>query len=212
MRSCSCAHLADFGIAWRVRRRVVRRGLRDCRARRGCRGRPLRVNCRTTAPRPGDSSSRPSLARNLSASRSGVRETPSILPRLPSWSRVPGASSPSMIMSRTRATMASWRRRADDRAARIEVADRQVCSLKCHDSFHCFSPPVPDGRRILIQPFPESMQTKFCIQHTCVRNSGLLVSLRHLENEAAVNAHTSSTTSEKPTSRVRDGRSRRHQP
>ena len=49
----------------------------------------------------------PSLARNFSDSRSGVRDTPSACPSWPSWMRDPGASWPSMIMSRMRPTSSS---------------------------------------------------------------------------------------------------------
>src|SRR6185437_10256595 len=62
---------------------------------------------RTSAPRPGMSSIRPSLARNFIASRSGVRDTPSWAPSWTSGMRVPGARLPSMIMSLSRLTTAS---------------------------------------------------------------------------------------------------------
>jgi hypothetical protein len=57
------------------------------------------------------SSISPSLARNLSASRSGVRDTPSCWQSCPSCTRAPGAGVPSMIMSRTRLTPSSCRLR-----------------------------------------------------------------------------------------------------
>ena len=108
-------------LAWRQARRAANASSTDSTSSMSRTS--FGENFFTTAPRAATSSIRPSLARNLSASRSGVRDTPSVWQRWVSLTRVPGASTPSMIMSRMRVTTSSCRlRRAMGNAPSLGLA------------------------------------------------------------------------------------------